>query len=96
MYKQGVLYIWQNQKGEYAYLNGTETTVLSGPNKPIGVGMPTWRETDSLMQGKPDLHKWYLVAFPGDLREKNTPNGERKIMEMFTKTITKTPVLEPA
>ena len=83
MYKPGVVYIWQNQKGEYAFLNGSETTVLTGPHKSIGVSMPSWWETDSLMPGKPNLNKWYIVAFPGDLREKNVPSGESSVLALF-------------
>lgn len=91
MYKTGVVYIWQNQVGEYSFLNGMETTVLTGPHKAIGAGMQTWWETDSLLPGKPNLKQWYIVAFPGDLREKEPPSGERSILELF-----KQPELQPA
>lgn len=81
MYEIGRVYIWQNQVGEWAYVNGSETTVL-GP-------VEEYRGKDSGMLYKgqrvdsPMLLPWHTYAQPGDLRPKNPPPGERKINELF-------------
>jgi len=93
MYEVGKIYIWQNQVGEYAYLNETETMVLGGPfNSYSGsTGKPVveW-ETDSEIPSRFPNH-FAMMAFAGDLRLKEPPPGQAKIVDMF-----KLPKLEPA
>lgn len=93
-YKVGKVYIWQNQVGAFAYLNGKETTVV-GP-KELAFHSGTFRlvefwPTDTPCNcDVPEPHT--LAAFRGDLRPKDPPSGEQKVMSWFK---TK-PVLEPA
>lgn len=86
MYEINKVYIWQNQVGKYAVLNGTETTVIDGPFAPnqefINKKDPWW-ETNSLPPGETDLNEHYMIAHPGDLRLKEPPSGQVKILEMF-------------
>ncbi len=83
MYQQGKIYIWQNQVGQLAYLNGTECTVTSCKMRFLSVFDNRWYEgwpTDS----KPLYEYWgACIAEPGDLREKDAPSGERMITQMF-------------
>lgn len=86
MYEVGKIYIWQNQVGEYAYLNGTETTVLKGPDPTLrratGKVEMCW-ETDSHPPSSQSITHYVMVAFVGDLRPKDPPKGEKIIMELF-------------
>jgi hypothetical protein len=93
MYKVGEVYVWQNQSGINAYLNGTECAVTQGPDpffceteKKIVDG---WDTDSPLPPGvSSDL---VMVAFEGDLRPKEPPSGEKSILNLF-----KQPMLEPA
>lgn len=86
MYEINKVYIWQNQVGQYAALNGTETTVVDGPFLPSNENnnkKDNWWETDSLPPGCTDLNLDYMIAFPGDLRLKEPPKGQALILNMF-------------
>jgi hypothetical protein len=75
-YEVGRVYVWQNQVGEFAHLNGTECTVTA-PGVVID-GVMQWA-TDA-----PAPNPCYVVvAYMGDLRPRDTPSGERSIMELF-------------
>lgn len=79
MYEIGRVYVWQNQVGPFACLNGKETTVI-GPLEshwqyPTRIG----QRTDTLDPTAPGV----LHAEHGDLRPKNDPKGERGIMDLF-------------
>lgn len=93
-YEVGKVYIWQNQVGHLARLNGQETMV-TGP-KELAVDMATGRlieiwPTDTPCNcDHPEPHA--LAAMRGDLRPKDSPSGEQKVLSWFK---TK-PVLEPA
>lgn len=88
-YEVGGLYVWHNQVGEAAYLNGTETVVTGDicdvcyRGELIGRGQPTSTIADD------EGNHWY--AEPGDLRRKEPPPGQQSIINMF-----KQPQLEPA
>jgi hypothetical protein len=86
MYEVGKVYIWQNQVGECAALNGTETTVLEGPFvwiTTVTQARQTGWLTDSYLPGEEKNDPNQMVAFFGDLRLKDPPNGEKIIMELF-------------
>ena len=91
MYQLNTVYIWQNQVGKYAVLNGTETTVLGGPYQPDENDEVVWWETNTLPPDETDPNEWFMTAYVGDLRPKDPPSGEKSILELFT-----LPVLEPA
>lgn len=94
MYKQDVVYIWQNQVGEYAYLNGVECMLTSGINPPDIDSDKYYWWTDTKHVKAPleeQGPEWTMMAWAGDLREKYPPSGERSILELF-----KQPELEPA
>jgi hypothetical protein len=86
MYQIGKVYIWQGQVGEYAFLNETETTVLSGPEymfqTTTGRTELCW-ETDSQPPPNKPIEKFVMVAFAGDLRPKYPPQGEQLILKLF-------------
>ena len=92
MYEKGKVYIWQNQVGEHAFLNGTETTIIEGPYYDIlfenGYRGISWKTDSKPAQEGPGVS---MHAFPGDLRLKEPPPGQAKIFEMF-----KLPQLERA
>lgn len=87
-YKLGQTYIWQNQVGKMAYLNGTECTVLEPP-KVHWCGIKRRDVSGQLVDTPADVG--YFFAEPGDLRPKDPPKGERTVFDLF-----KQPVLEPA
>jgi hypothetical protein len=94
MYEVGKVYVWYNQVGEFAGLNGQETTILEGPFNffdNVDKKMHIAWETDSYLPGHPREEKNRMVAYIGDLRPKDPPKGEQKIMDLF-----KTPELETA
>lgn len=80
MYQIGVVYVWQNQSGILAHLNGLETVVLGLPEEyeDIDTGMSAvGQETDTIDDG------YTVYAEPGDLRRKNPPSGEKSVMDLF-------------
>lgn len=78
MYEIGKVYIWQNQVGEYARLNGTECTPVEPARMwDFADGCPT------IMGQLVSTDYNGMVAFRGDLRPKNPPPGEQLINEMF-------------
>jgi hypothetical protein len=84
MYEVDRIYIWQNQVGEFAYLNGRETTVVG----PMTIFQYRGRETRAA--GWPTdtpvpngSVSEYIFAGPRDLRRKDPPSGERSILAMF-------------
>lgn len=86
MYEIGKVYIWQNQVDEYEFLNGTEC---------IPIEPPCWyvyNGTFIEVYGQRVEGEIEMVAFRGDLRPKNPPSGEKKVMEQFQPK----PELEPA
>ncbi len=88
-YEIGKVYIWQNQVGEMAHLNGTECTVTDGVSMHWCLISRRWiagQCTDS-----PCERGRTYVAEAGDLRPKDPPTGERSILDLF-----KLPELEPA
>lgn len=90
MYEIGRVYIWQNQSGVLAHLNGTETTVVG----PVETHLDLI--TGKRLQGQatdstcPRDSNFYF-AEAGDLRPKNPPAGERSVLDLF-----KLPELETA
>ena len=92
MYEVNKVYIWYNQVGEFAYLNGVECTV-TGPFERFTSAMtntPEWGwPTDTA--GYPPWDNRVTYAEAGDLREKNPPTGEQSIKNLF-----KLPELEEA
>lgn len=89
-YEVGKLYVWQNQVGEAAYLNGIET-VVTGDIADVyfqGVFIGRGQPTSSQIHG--DTYN-YWHAERGDLRPKDPPSGQRMITDLF-----KLPQLEPA
>lgn len=92
-YQVGKVYIWQNQVGQYAFINGAECTVI-GPEQiyirkdgGFAKGWPTDMITG---QSVDNQTIWRAFAQPGDLRPKEPPSGEQSIMDQF-----KLPVREP-
>lgn len=90
MYEIGKVYIWQNCPGVKAKFNGMETTVTTAMtdiyvNQHDVTIRAQW--TDTLGDDG-----YFVGALPGQLRPKNPPNGERKVMEQFQPK----PELEPA
>lgn len=87
-YEIGKVYIWQNQVGDMAHLNGLECTVLGPIERYFDDLSKTWhmgQKTD--LSGHDDISgdfDWY--ADQGDLRPKSPPTGEREIMDMFKET----------
>lgn len=71
MYKQGVVYIWQNQVGDFSIFNGTETEVISDMQPPDAESdnKPWWWTSLDCPEDGPD---WHMIAFAGDLREKES------------------------
>lgn len=88
MYKQGIVYIWQNLPSKVAYLNGTETVVTS---EKLKYKNKSYWTTDTLTYDAVEKEEYFLLAEPGLLREKYPSSGERTILEMF-----KQPELTPA
>lgn len=86
MYRQDIVYIWINQVGKYAHLNGTETMVVSDAKVAKcedGVIRTVWDTTTP--SGRPGGYMW---AYAGDLiPRKDTPPGELKILELFKPTV---------
>lgn len=81
MYQRGITYIWQNQTGQQAHLNGQETQVTSEYRAFSGIGFLGTRKgwaTDT-----PTAKGGFVLAEPGDLRRKQPPSGERKALELF-------------
>lgn len=87
MYVIGKVYIWQNQTGETAFLNGSETIVMEAP-KLYGFWPAPLQRTDTQHPSDPKI---FALAAEGDLRLKEPPTGELSILELF-----KQPQLEPA
>lgn len=79
MYVIGKVYIWQNLKGEMAYLNGSETIVMEAP-KLYGLQRVPRQRTDTR---HPTYPKLFALADKGDLRLKEPPTGELSILELF-------------
>ncbi|WP_290872081.1 hypothetical protein [Aquabacterium sp.] len=87
IYEIGRVYIWQNQTGEMAFLNGTECTVVGHMEYFKILNRDDWewgQETDSFD------HESDFMAQAGDLRPKDPPPGEKSISDLF-----KLPQLEP-
>lgn len=81
MYKTGVVYIWQNRVGKFAYLNGSETMVTRPSDKNSDIWVT---DTISPFQySSPGSSLLYVTAWPGHLREKYPPSGELKVLEWF-------------
>lgn len=83
LYEIGPIYIWQNQVGEYAHINGSECKVVA----PVSV----WgkrrkprlaQETDTPIKCKDGIWST-MMAEPGDLRRKEFPPGELLIKALF-------------
>lgn len=83
MYELGPVYIWQNQVGHMAYLNGQETTVRTRPIR-CRTTCGRWIVAQVTSSHAPDP-RFFVVAVRGDLRPKNPPSGERKILDLFSK-----------
>lgn len=84
MYEIGKVYVWQNLV-EYAYLNGTDTTVTSGPILALDVDSGQFlrgQRTDTTVDGIT------FAAQAGDLRPKNPPPGEQLIRDLFIEPVT--------
>lgn len=83
MYQVDRVYIWQNQVGELAYLNGTETTVIDAEMRfltPEGRSERGWpTDTTKVVDGV----VWVYFAQAGDLRPKDLPPGEQSILNLF-------------
>ena len=82
-YEIGVEYIWQNQVGEMAYLNGIECTVVGAPSLGFDVISQSYavsQETDTFC---PDP-QYYYFASAGDLRRKQPPTGLATVLAWFT------------
>ena len=95
MYEVNRVYIFQNQVGMFAYLNGQETTVIGPPRKlpnPLCGHGGLHQETDTppphWLRGVTETN---VFAGPGDLRPKDAPPGEQSVLDLF-----KLPELEPA
>ena len=81
MYQCGITYIWQNQTGRHAHLNGQETQVTSEYRTFSGIGFLGTRK--GWATETPTPYGGFVLAEPGDLRPKNPPSGERKALELF-------------
>lgn len=82
-YEIGVVYVWQNQVGRLACLNGLECVVI-GPAKTY-FGGGDWQygwPTDSQLPDAMIAHE--VMAFPGDLRRKQPPTGLATVLAWFT------------
>ena len=82
-YEMGVVYVWQNQIGEMAHLNGTECTVTSAPAVywcVIARAYIRGQKVDTPLS-KPGY--WYFAS-PGDLRRKQPPTGIVTVLAWFT------------
>ena len=85
VYEVGRIYTWQNLEGEFAPLNGAETTVtgymityFNKWSKKLETGWPT--DTICKRNGEP----FRAVALVGHLRPKNEPpKGEQIIRDLF-------------
>lgn len=91
MYTIGKLYRWVGQVGTFAYLNGTECTVIGAPFKFTDVTTgreATAQHTDSR---SPEPCRIGVAAEAGDLAPVDRDGGERSVFEMF-----RAPDLEPA
>jgi hypothetical protein len=79
MYEIGRVYIWQNQTGKYARINGVECTPTESPARyrHNATGQIVWSQPVTNVDGE----RW--LAMRGDLRPKNPPAGERSITDMF-------------
>jgi hypothetical protein len=93
MYEKDRIYIWQNQVGEYSYLNGAETTVTGDKIKfqTIDGLVETIWPTDTEIPGR-EGRLTQLFAHAGDLRPKYPPSGELSVLSLFQNQ----PKLEPA
>jgi hypothetical protein len=86
MYEIGRVYIWQNQQGGRAWLNGLETMVLSNQLElahSVSLGYARWGQPTATKSRNPTVTLGYVLASKGDLRPKNPPTGEQKIRSMF-------------
>ncbi len=85
MYQTNKIYIWQNQVGQHAFMNGMECIVTGPKERFLSAITNDWNDgwpTDT----PPPAHqpRWGIAyAQPGDLREKDAPSGERMITQMF-------------
>ncbi|WOH61932.1 hypothetical protein [Bradyrhizobium sp. BWC-3-1] len=85
-YEVGKVYVWQNQSGPFAYLNGKETTVIGHAFKlqnPILSSGGPHQETDTPPPSWLPHATTNCCAGPGDLRPKNPPPGEQSVLDMF-------------
>ncbi len=83
MYKTNTIYVWQNQVGDHAYLNGTECTVTGGKERFLAAQDNDWHEGWPTDTEIPNPLWGVCYALAGDLREKDMPSGERMICDMF-------------
>lgn len=82
-FKVGDVCVWQNCVGEWAYLNGLETTVTGELD--VGIDLQT-REFDvGYLTDTPEPgRKFFLQAGAHELRKKDLPRtGEQMIRAMF-------------
>jgi hypothetical protein len=85
-YEVGRVYIWQNQVGPFAYLNGKETTVIGDAVKlsnPVLKSGGLHQETDTPPPVFIKDATSNCCAGPGDLRPKDPPPGEQSVIDMF-------------
>lgn len=79
MYEIGKVYVWRNQTGVSAHINGEECV----PEEPaanyrnILTGQTVWGQRVVNSDGVP----W--IAFRGDLIQKNPPPGEQSILDLL-------------
>lgn len=87
-YEIGVVYVWQNQVGEYSHLNGRETMVTGPATDAYDAQWRRFRawptDTPPVNQRPPGRIDWIQFAEAGDLRRKQPPTGEESILRMFT------------
>lgn len=83
-YEIGPVYVWQNQTGNWAYLNGTECRVLGPVERFRSVlthDIQVGQLVDTVPPGKPT---WCAYVTPGDLRRRDPPpSGEQSIFDQF-------------
>lgn len=86
MYQKNCIYLWQNQVGEYAFLNGTEVLVLSEAIPDFvcndGSTCTAWLTDSPALRSEPG-DPWDMYAFEGDLVPKQRPTGLDLILGAF-------------
>lgn len=94
MYKVGEIYIWQNQVGVFAHINGTETTVIEDRDLYYDAisqrAVAGWLTDTKIINPNTGILQ-HVAAGDGELRPKFPPSGERLIIDLF-----KINELEPA